>query len=208
MLVDTPRRKLIKTNQQKENGRTSPSTNSTSTESEMISSSSTLLEPVTSLNTEIDDQGYVSPTEQTPKLSMFDDDDLTRQVEQCFRDNNEQPSEDYSMQINQPSQGKEYEDSFIRINLIELTDLLEPKSNHPRSRFSLSNNNNDDEEESRKVSPSRRTRSASTTLPIRIEINSSRRRKSYSSTGLANDLINKSSNSEKHSTTDLDKVNR
>ncbi|UJR29980.1 hypothetical protein I4U23_017527 [Adineta vaga] len=70
LLVDTPRRKLIKTNQQKENGRTSPSTNATTTESEIISSlslpsSSPHLEPISSLNTEDnDDQDSESNPEQ------------------------------------------------------------------------------------------------------------------------------------------------
>ncbi len=107
LLVDTPRRKLIKTNQQKENGRTSPSTNSNSIESEIISSSS-LLQPASSTNTEVeDDQEYLSIPEQPPTLPMFDDDDdLSRQVEQCFRDNSEQNLEDHFMQIDQQlSQG-------------------------------------------------------------------------------------------------------
>ncbi len=99
MLADTPRRKLIKTNQQKENGRTSPSTNSNSTETEMRSTSPSLLQPVPSTNIEEDNQESIS--------SMIDDDDLNRKVEQCFRDNSEQKLEDHFMDVDQPLEGKE-----------------------------------------------------------------------------------------------------
>jgi hypothetical protein len=72
------------------------------------SPSSSLLQPASSTNTEVeDDQEFVSVPEEPPKLSMFDDDDLSRQVEQCFRNNSEQQLEDDFMQIDQPSQGKQ-----------------------------------------------------------------------------------------------------
>jgi len=176
LLADTPRRKLIKTNQQKENGRTSPSTNSNATESEMRSTSPSFLQPVSSTNIEDTDQEFVSLTEQQPISPMFDDDDddddLTRKVEQCFRNNSEQQSEDYFMQIDQPSE-----------------DLLSnQKSTRHRSHFHFSLSK---EQEFEKPSRLRRMRSVSTTIPINNEIkskiNSTRRRKSTNSTGLIND---------------------
>ncbi|CAF3676363.1 unnamed protein product [Rotaria sordida] len=207
LIVDSPRRKLIKTNQQKENGRTSPTTNGNFTESEMISSLPSSSSS-SSTNTEDDEQELLRLTEQTPKLSMLDDDDdddsddLTRKVEQCLRHNSEQPLEDHFMEIDQPSQDLSNENSKV-------------KSNRRRShfrRFSLSktfHNSSSNEEELEKPSRLHRTRSVSTTIPINNEIKSkinlSRRRKSYSSTGLTIDSnniqIDKLNNSDKNLTT-------
>ncbi|CAF3520428.1 unnamed protein product [Rotaria sp. Silwood1] len=205
LIVDSPRRKLIKTNQQKENGRTSPTTNGNFNESEMISSLPSSSSS-SSTNIEDDEQELLSLTEQTPKLSMFDDDDddesddLTRKVEQCLRYNNEQQSEDHFMQVDQPSQDLSNENP-------------KEKSNRRRSHFrhfSLSKtfhkSSNEEEEELVKKFRLHRTRSASTTIPINNEIKSkinlSRRRKSYSSTGLTTDSnniqIDKLNNSDKN----------
>jgi hypothetical protein len=73
----------------------------------MRSFSPTLLQPTSSTNSEEIDQDIVFSTEQESISPMFDNDDLTRKVEECFRHNNEQQFEDYLMEIDQPSQSKE-----------------------------------------------------------------------------------------------------
>ncbi|CAF4576675.1 unnamed protein product, partial [Rotaria magnacalcarata] len=67
MLDDTPRRKLIKINQQKENN-TAP----------CLKNQLEIL-PVPSTNSEDDDQEFSPLTQQTNKISTFDD-DLARKV--------------------------------------------------------------------------------------------------------------------------------
>jgi hypothetical protein len=76
---DTPRRKLIKTNQQKEN--------------DILNKD---IHPP--INPEEDDQEYSSLTQQVPKQSTSDD-DLAEKVEQCFR--NEQTTDIDMMEIDE-----------------------------------------------------------------------------------------------------------
>lgn len=128
MLDDTPRRKLIKTNEENENETVTPST--------------------------------------------FNDDDLARKVEECFRDTD--------------------------VEMMD-TEEINPKSKcstrrRSRFRFSFSTNHNSqatEDEEDRKSRLSR-THSASIIPPDSTHAmhSSSRRRKSYSTTGLANELKN------------------
>jgi hypothetical protein len=66
-----------------------------------------LLQPTTSTNTGEDEEEVTSLTEQPRESSILDDDDLTRQVEQCFRNDSEQQSEVNFMEIARPSRGKQ-----------------------------------------------------------------------------------------------------
>jgi len=129
MIDDTPRRKLIKINQENEND---------------VSSKEI---PLT-----------------------FNDDDLARKVEECFR--NTEQAVDVEMMDTEEINNKQKSSTRRR----------------SRFRFSFSNSNEEEEEEQRKSRLSR-THSASIINPENIyPINSSRRRKSYSTTGLANEL--------------------
>ena len=162
MSDDTPRRKLIKTQQQKENDLPSDSTNPS----------------MTSIN-----KGELSPlTEQTHKISIFDD-DLT---EQCFRSNTDEPRTSVDMME------------------IDESNLVKEKSTRRRSRFrfSLSNNRHLSQGDDSKPK-SRLCRTHSTSIinnENENQTNSSRRRKSFSTTGIANEF--------KHNEqiTNLDKV--
>lgn len=141
MIDDTPRRKLIKTNEENENKTVIPST--------------------------------------------FNDDDLARKVEECFRDTD--------------------------VDMME-TEEINPKSKcstrrRSRFRFSFSNNHTsqDDDDEDKQERKSRLSRTHSASIihpePTHSIHSSSRRRKSYSTTGLANELKNlpteSNSNSDK-----------
>ncbi|CAF2856081.1 unnamed protein product [Rotaria sp. Silwood2] len=172
MLDDTPRRKLIKINQQKENNTTSPLRNEIE------------LPLVPSTNNEEDDQKFLPLTQQTQTLSTFDD-DLARKVEQCFRNHTkeQQPVVDM-MEIDE-------------LNQISSNNNKQKSSTRRRShfRFSFSNNHNSPEQEqeekdetnSKRKSRLFRTHSASIINTNENEnennIHSSRRRKSYSTTG-------------------------
>ncbi|CAF0843797.1 unnamed protein product [Adineta steineri] len=169
---DTPRRKLIKINQQKEND-TSP-----------VLATEQVLPSIPLTN---NDEDFSPEIQQTPTAFTLDD-DLTRKVEECFRNNpNEQQSD------------------------IEMMDADEPNSNNnakqkpstrrrSRFRFSFSNNHHSpeqqqqqqqDEEDLTKKSRLFRTHSASIINHENDDkINATRRRKSYSTTGLANELKN------------------
>ncbi|CAF3736477.1 unnamed protein product [Rotaria socialis] len=215
LIVDTPRRKLIKTNQQKENGRTSPSTNGNFSESAISSSlpSSSLVQSSssTSHNEEQEqEQEFFDLTEQRSKSSMLnsdndegddrdninddDDDDLTRNVARCLHHNSEQPLDNHLMQMDQTSQ-----------------NLLKEKSTRPSSHirpfpFSKVSNDRSNEEDLEELPRLCRTRSVSTTISfnndIQLKLNSSRRRKSYSNTDFINHSnniqINQSNNSDKN----------
>lgn len=140
MIDDTPRRKLIKINQENET-----------------------------------DQSNETAVVHRETISTFNDDDLARKVEECFRDTESNTD-------------------------VEMMDTEKAKSStrprRSRFRFSFSNNHSsqddeDKEEEGRKSRLSR-THSASIIHPENTHSlhSSSRRRKSYSTTGLANGLKN------------------
>jgi hypothetical protein len=130
MIDDTPRRKLIKINQENEN----------------------------------------DPSQEGIPLT-FNDDDLARKVEECFR--NTEQTVDVEMMETEEINNKTKSSTRRR----------------SRFRFSFSNSNEDEEQRNSRLS---RTHSASTINPENDhhQIYSSRRRKSYSTTGLANELKN------------------
>ncbi|CAF1431515.1 unnamed protein product [Rotaria sp. Silwood1] len=94
MLDDTPRRKLVKTKQQKKNNISLPLLDKD------------ILPPI---NNEENDQEYLPLTQQIPKMSTFDD-DLAEKVEQCFR--NEQQTDIDMMEINESNKKIFYMSSF------------------------------------------------------------------------------------------------
>ena len=129
MIDDTPRRKLIKTNQENEN----------------------------------------KPSQEEIPLT-FNDDDLARKVEECFR--NTEHTTDVEMMDTEEMNNKTKSSTRRR----------------SRFRFSFSNSNEEDEQRNSRLS---RTHSASIINPENDhQLHSSRRRKSYSTTGLANELKN------------------
>jgi hypothetical protein len=152
----------------------------------MRSSSPSLLQPLPSTNLEEIDQEFVSSIEQEESISsMFGDhDNLTRQVERCFRHNSE---DQFSQGINRRF--------LISTNKIQF--YLDRSSNRKSIRRRFRSNNHSSVEE--KPSRLHRIRSSSTTtISINNEIKSSHRRKSTSSTNSI-----KSNNNE---TVNLDKV--
>ncbi|CAF1544072.1 unnamed protein product [Rotaria sp. Silwood1] len=192
MLDDTPRRKLIKTSQQKENNTISPLRNELE------------LPPVPSTNNEEDDQEFLPLTQQTQKLSTFDD-DLAQKVEQCFRNHTKEQQTDVDMM--------EIEESHQTNN----NNNKHKSSTRRRSRFrfSFSNNHNSPEQEENEIDSKRKSRLFRTHSASIINhenenennIYSSRRRKSYSTIGLANELKNipNNNNNNNEQTTNIDK---
>lgn len=145
MIDDTPRRKLIKTNQGNEN-----------------------------------DHSDETVVVQRETISTFNDDDLARKVEECFRDTESNTDAEMmdTEEMNQKSKSA-------------------TRPRRSRFRFSFSNNhssqaNEEDEEKEERKSRLSRTHSASIIHPENTHSihSSSRRRKSYSTTGLANELKN------------------
>ncbi|CAF3053624.1 unnamed protein product [Rotaria sp. Silwood2] len=193
LLDDTPRRKLIKTNQHKENNTTSPITNELE------------LALVPSMNNEQGDQEFSPLTQQTQKISTFDD-DLARKVEQCFRDHTkEQQTDAEIMQIDESNQTNNQHNNRRK------------SSTRRRSRFRFSfstNHNSSEQEEEDEINSKRKSRLFRTHSASIINhenennIDSSRRRKSYSTTGLANELKNipnNNNNNNNEQTTNVDK---
>ncbi|CAF2203928.1 unnamed protein product [Rotaria magnacalcarata] len=194
MLDDTPRRKLIKINQQKENN-TAP----------CLKDQLEIL-PVPSTNSEDDDQEFSPLTQQTNKISTFDD-DLARKVEQCFRNNTKEQQSDVDMietdESNQPN------------NQNNNNKQKSSTRRRSRFRFSFSNNHNSSEEDEEEIETnSKRKSRLFRTLSASIinhenetTMSSSRRRKSYSTTGLANELKNIPNNTNTTITTTITKNN-
>ncbi|CAF4264799.1 unnamed protein product, partial [Rotaria sp. Silwood2] len=193
LLDDTPRRKLIKTNQHKENNTTSSITNELE------------LALVPSMNNEEGDQEFSPLTQQTQKISTFDD-DLARKVEQCFRDHTkEQQTDAEIMQIDESNQTNNQHNNRRK------------SSTRRRSRFRFSfstNHNSSEQEEEDEINSKRKSRLFRTHSASIINhenennIDSSRRRKSYSTTGLANELKNipnNNNNNNNEQTTNVDK---
>jgi len=148
MIDDTPCRKLIKINQEKENDKLP----------------------------ELINENIISQ-EILPLNEQICDDDLTRKVEECFRNNNEQQTDVDMMEIDE-------------INNNNNNKQKSSTRRRSRFRFSFSNNQNSNEEEEKKSRLSR-TYSASIINPENLnQMNPSRRRKSYSTTGLAAELKN------------------
>ncbi|UJR16479.1 hypothetical protein I4U23_003382 [Adineta vaga] len=178
LLDDTPRRKLIKINQQKEN-ETSPT-----------STSEPILLPVPSMNSDDDDddddeQKYTPLTQQIPNPSTFDD-DLARKVEECFRSHPHDQQSDVEMMETDDNNQQKSKSSTTR--------------RRSRFRFSFTNNHHSPEierDDETKKARLCRTHSASI-IPHENEnqMYSSRRRKSYSTTGLANELKTMPNNNE------------
>ncbi|CAF5012757.1 unnamed protein product, partial [Rotaria magnacalcarata] len=155
---------------------------------------------------EDDDQEFSPLTQQTNKISTFDD-DLARKVEQCFRNNTKEQQSDVDMietdESNQPN------------NQNNNNKQKSSTRRRSRFRFSFSNNHNSSEEDEEEIETnSKRKSRLFRTLSASIinhenetTMSSSRRRKSYSTTGLANELKNIPNNTNTTITTTITKNN-
>ena len=103
-LVDTPRRKLMKTSQQKENGQTSSSVNTTSNESEMTSASSQI-QSSTSSNQDEDNRTVISSNDELPQLLADEDDHPLGQVPEDTGPTDEPTDDDRSTHMDLCSSG-------------------------------------------------------------------------------------------------------
>ncbi|CAF1324235.1 unnamed protein product [Adineta ricciae] len=159
---DTPRRKLIKTNQQKENDR-----------SPLLPS-----ESVPTTSSDEDDQDCSPLTQQLPKPSTCDD-DLARKVEECFRSQPHDQQSDVEMMETDDANQQKGKSSTRRRSRFRFSF----SNNHHSPEI--------EQNEQTKQSRLCRTHSASViNHENENQTNSSRRRKSYSTTGLANELKN------------------